>query len=254
MKRFSILLVGSESSGNVGAIARLCANFGVKELILIKPECVIEGEAYARAVHGKRYLDESLTYQSLKDVRENFDLLIGFSARDANDNSNVLRIPISLDVIPNKMKNVGGSIGLVFGRESSGLTNKELNICDFLTQIVLPSEPKYPVLNLSHAVCVALYTLSRDEEKNGEQCPKDEIRELNGIELRMLHTFFEESVDMLFPDDERRREQVKRVFQNIMGRSFVSGREAHTLLGTYRLISKYLAPPYKKDGNQNEEE
>ncbi|MHA1911817.1 MAG: TrmH family RNA methyltransferase, partial [Candidatus Kariarchaeaceae archaeon] len=46
MKRISIILVGSESSGNVGAIARLCANFGVKELILIKPECVIDGEAY----------------------------------------------------------------------------------------------------------------------------------------------------------------------------------------------------------------
>ncbi|MCG3218434.1 MAG: TrmJ/YjtD family RNA methyltransferase [Candidatus Heimdallarchaeota archaeon] len=254
MKQISIVLVGSESSGNVGAIARLCANFGVKELILIKPECVIDGEAYARAVHGKKYLDESPIYPSLKDIVEKFDLLIGFSARDANDNSNVLRIPISLDVIPNKMKNVKGSIGLVFGRESSGLTNKELNICDFLTQIVLPTKPNYPVLNLSHAVCVALYTLTRDEKKNEEQCPKEEIRELNGVELRMLHTFFEESVDMLFPDDERRRGQVKRVFQNIMGRSFVSGREAHTLLGTFRLISKYLAPPYKEDRTYNEEE
>ncbi|MHA1912591.1 MAG: TrmH family RNA methyltransferase, partial [Candidatus Kariarchaeaceae archaeon] len=212
------------------------------------------GEAYARAVHGRNYLEENLIYPSLTDIVKNFDLLIGFSARDANDNSNVLRIPISLDVVPNKMKNVTGSIGLVFGRESSGLTNKELNICDFLTQIVLPSEPNYPVLNLSHAVCVVMYTLSRDEKKSENQCPKEDIRELSGIELRMLHAFFEVSVDMLFPDDERRREQVKRVFQNIMGRSFVSGREAHTLLGTFRLISKYLAPPYTKDREQNEEE
>ena len=47
-------------------------------------------------------------------------------------------------------------VALVFGRESTGLTNEELKLMDFIIRI--PANQNYPTLNISHAVGIILYT------------------------------------------------------------------------------------------------
>jgi TrmH family RNA methyltransferase len=50
-----------------------------------------------------------------------------------------------------------GPVALLFGRESSGLTNEELDRCDRLVQI--PANPDYSSLNVAMAVQVLAYEL-----------------------------------------------------------------------------------------------
>jgi len=53
----------------------------------------------------------------------------------------------------------GGPLLLLFGPEDTGLTSDELALADVV--VTIPTNPSYPILNLSHAVSILLYELSR---------------------------------------------------------------------------------------------
>jgi tRNA/rRNA methyltransferase len=59
----------------------------------------------------------------------------------------------------------GGKVGLVFGREASGLTNEELEPCDLYTSIPLQND--YPSLNLAQAVMVYSHALNQVDRQIG---------------------------------------------------------------------------------------
>ncbi len=63
-----------------------------------------------------------------------------------------------------------GKVAIVFGPESSGLTNDQVQLCHFLIHI--PTSEEYPALNLAQAVAICLYELRRAwlrREAGGEQ-------------------------------------------------------------------------------------
>ena len=63
MPTIKVVLVRPQSEGNIGAIARSMMNFGLKDLVLVNPECAIGMEARRRAMHASEpVLDRSKTY------------------------------------------------------------------------------------------------------------------------------------------------------------------------------------------------
>ena len=59
-----ICLMSPENSGNIGAIARVMANFGVKELIIINPKAQhLNKEALDRSSHAKQILKTAEVWQ-----------------------------------------------------------------------------------------------------------------------------------------------------------------------------------------------
>ena len=63
--------------------------------------------------------------------------------------------------IPGQILSKGDSvkkIGLVFGREESGLTNDEIRMCDLASSV--PMKSPYPSLNLGQSVMIYAYIMS----------------------------------------------------------------------------------------------
>ncbi len=58
-----------------------------------------------------------------------------------------------------KASGSGAKVALVFGNERTGLTDEELDVCSL--SVSIPTNPDFGSLNLSHAVQVILYVLSR---------------------------------------------------------------------------------------------
>jgi tRNA/rRNA methyltransferase len=79
-------------------------------------------------------------------------------------------------------------VSIVFGREESGLTNEEMQLCDITSTISMKSH--YPSLNLSHAVMLFAYELSdvtqalpdkpEINRENSYQTMKIKVKELLG--------------------------------------------------------------------------
>lgn len=157
----TIILVDPETQGNIGAISRSMKNTFFENLALAGVK-FIDDDAYARAMEGKDILDRATIYNSLKDARSDFDVLVATSSVPSGNMRDYRRIPVGPDEFWHKYYNPELKTAIVMGREGDGLRNSELEICDFF--ITIPGNPEYPVYNLSHALTLILYEFLKTED------------------------------------------------------------------------------------------
>lgn len=154
---FYFILVEPVVPGNVGASARAIKTMGFKQLRLIRP-CQYLDEEAVRMAHGSvDILQMAVVYESLNNAKEDIDLVIGTTAKKRSAREDYHNCTVLPGIIRDKGDSIH-SVGIVFGREESGLTNAELMACDLVSGI--PMIKDYPSLNLSQAVMVYAYILS----------------------------------------------------------------------------------------------
>ena len=120
----SIVLVEPRTPGNVGAVARVMANFGYSKLILVNPRCKISEEARNRAKHAQSILQKA----AIKEwgYLKRYDYLIG-TAGKTSTSYNLRRIPITASQCAERMAKLRKTkVALLLGREGDGLYNHEL--------------------------------------------------------------------------------------------------------------------------------
>ncbi len=228
-----VVLVEIEGEINLGSICRLCKNFGFSELYLVNPKLELNklSTAYGFAMHAKELIKDIKVVTSLKDALADVDAIIGTTAIPASTISNPLRFPIPPEELQN-MINLNGKTAILFGREGTGLTNEELNSCD--TVVTIPADGEYPTLNIAQAAAIILYTIFR--LKKGRKHGR--FRSASQIEKNKLFEYFSQLLKKI-GFIEAKRPIAERIFRNIIGRAFISGRECHTLIGVFRrLISR----------------
>ena len=221
---FYIVLVEPKNSGNIGAVARAMMNFDVDKLYLVNP-CELDGVCYARAMHATKILDDAKAFSCFEDAVKNLDYLVATSSIESKTDKRHLRNPLLLQDFAEKVSEVEGKVGLVFGREDYGLFNEEIAACDIMLKI--PTSESYPSLNLSHAVTIVLYSLYLKKA----YIPKRR-RPMGPLEKKKLYEFFGQLLeDIDYPP--HKKEHTKIMFKRIMGRAMPSKWEYHTLMGVF---------------------
>ncbi len=233
MVNFSIILVEPQSPGNIGAVARLMRNFSIEELYLVNP-VEINDEAKARAMHAKYVLEKAKIFEDYKELVSKFDMVIGTSGIDTKKEKKFIRKAETPEEFAESVSGLKGNIALVFGREDKGLNNQELKSCDRLIRI--PASKEYPILNLSHAVCVILYELFKKEEdyviqRNGT--PSDESER-----VRLMRSFSKILAESNYP--EHKHEKTEVMFRRILGRASTTKWEYHRLMGVFSQILREI--------------
>ncbi len=152
-----VVLVEPHYAGNIGSIARLMKNFGLKELYLVNPlEYHLSEEAISRAMHGRDILEGAKLVNSLDEAIADMELVVGTTGN--YHEKRVSRTPIS----PEKLSEILPShrrVAILFGREPSGLHNHELEKCNVV--VTIPTSEEYSSLNISHAAAILFYTIFR---------------------------------------------------------------------------------------------
>lgn len=150
-----IILIGTSHPGNIGSAARAMKTMGLSNLVLVTPECSVDGKSVALAAGATDVLKNHRVCATLDEAIADCGLVIGASAR-----------PRSLDwpmLDPREMGEkavIEGQkypVALVFGRENSGLSNDELQKCHF--HVFIPANPDYSSLNLAMAVQTLSYEI-----------------------------------------------------------------------------------------------
>jgi len=157
LENISIVLVGTTHPGNIGAAARAMHNMCFNRLVLVDPQCAVGEVAYARASGANAVLDDRQTFTGLAQAIADCGCVIATSARRRS-----LAWPeLSPEAMSQKLVDMGGSsrVALVFGREHSGLTNEELQLCNYMLSI--PANPEFSSLNLASAVQIVCYEIYR---------------------------------------------------------------------------------------------
>lgn len=220
----NIILVKSSNSGNIGAIARVMANFDTRNLILVNPKVNhLSQIAKNRAKHAQSILKN---IKVVKKIPE-FDYLIATSAitGSAYNKRSPLTVSELKKIIP---KNA--NIGLLIGAEGTGLTNEEIKRADFVVNIV--ASKKYKTLNISHAVAIILYEISKSNQSINELASKKD----RDVLVKYINSTLKK---IKFSTNDKLNTQ-KIVWKRMLSKSFLTKREAYSLIGYFKKISEKI--------------
>lgn len=221
------IIVSPKYQINIGYIARISKNFGMNEIIFIAPRAKVLGKkAIMYSKHGRELLESARCFDSLKEIEGSFDLLIG-STGIAERGRIDIRRPLSPTEVLERIERMGKEglrIGLVIGRDDTGLSADELDLCDIVVNI--RADPKYPVLNISHALGIMLYELTKKELGKPEEDKGPDEKE-----LLKLFGEFESSLD---GKKIRNRKAVIAAFKRVVKFSKPSAKEVHALITAFK--------------------
>lgn len=221
MPHFRVVLVEPLNDGNVGAVARAMMNFGLDELVLVRP-CAIGEEATKRAMHGLPILKNARIVFADEEALKGADLVAATSGIDTVSEKNFPRISMTPRAFAEKVKTYDGTVALLFGREDFGLDSEIIKKSDFL--ITIPANPRYSVLNISHAASIVFYELF------AAGFEKTQPRVAGDLEKEKLFEYFAMLLDVIdYP--EHKKEKTKVMFRRLISRSVPSVWEFHTLMG-----------------------
>jgi tRNA/rRNA methyltransferase len=221
----TVILAEPEHPGNIGSVCRVMANFGCDKLILINPKCEITQEAHNLAKNAQAVLNAAVIADW--SILKEFSVVAATTGQIGTD-YNLLRTPLTPREGAEKLNRVKNA-AILFGRESSGLHNTELEKADFV--IAIPTHRKYRSLNLSHAVAIVLYELFlQTPQKQFAPIGKEE-REVMEKKMRA------QLATMPFTTEGKRRTQEK-LWKNIFGRALLTRREAFAVLGFLSTLEK----------------
>jgi tRNA/rRNA methyltransferase len=156
LSRVRIVLVEPAGARNVGSIARVMANMGLSNLVIVAPQCDWAGEeAQHMAVHGRTVLDQAQISPDLPTALIGCQRIVATTHRAAD----LPRPPETPRQALTWLEEITADRAIVFGREDSGLTNQELDFAHRYLRI--PVAPTYTSLNLAQAVGICAYELQQ---------------------------------------------------------------------------------------------
>ncbi len=155
--KWYFILVEPAVPENIGAAARAMKTMGFANLRLINPCEFREGKARWVAHASGEILDEAEVFYTLRDAVADIDFVIATSAKTRTVKGDHHPVEGLAELIKSKSKSIN-TVAIVFGREESGLTNEEMQLCNISTFI--PMATNYPSLNLSQAVMLYAYLIA----------------------------------------------------------------------------------------------
>jgi TrmH family RNA methyltransferase len=231
----AIVMIETSHPGNIGAAARALKNMGLNDLRLVNPKQFPCAEATARASGADDLLAAVQQFESIDEAVADATLVIGASAR-----SRSLPLPI-LDprscAEQVRSHPATGKAAILFGRERTGLTNEELNLCHYLVQI--PVNPEYPSLNVAAAVQVISYELRMAALMGGDAPHQDDNRDYaTALQIEQFYQHLEQTlVELEFLDPENPRHLMRRL-RRLYNRARPDQNEVNILRGILTAVTR----------------
>ena len=166
MHNMQVVLVEPQGDGNIGSAARAMKNCGIKKLRLVNPVPYNTDRAREMACSALDVLEKAEVFPRLKDAILGSSFSVGFTARTGKRRFPLYPYDETVGMIAKRISTE--DVSLVFGREDDGLTNDELELCDYAVSI--PASKTYTSFNLSQAVLISCHdifiTMNKLDKRN----------------------------------------------------------------------------------------
>jgi len=231
MNNLAIILVNPQLGDNIGAIARIMANFDHNDLRIVNPR---DGwpnrKAEIVAADGLEVIKKAKIYEKLTDAIADIDNLYAASARVRKMHKEHYNIAEHITEVKDNISMLTEQkIGVMFGSERCGLLNDEIIYAKKI--ITISTSKKTPVLNLSHAaglICYEYFNIQNKVKINS----KYQKKSLNKIELNYFLDDLKSKLEETdFFKNDARKNKMFQAISNIYTRNNLSGQEVKTLIG-----------------------
>ncbi|MCJ8141900.1 RNA methyltransferase [Ancylobacter sp. A5.8] len=150
-----VILVEPQLGENIGSAVRAMGNFGVSRLRIVNPR---EGWPNPKAVTfasgADRILENAELFPDVRSAIADLSFVAATTARERGMQKPVLGADLLAGEIVARTL-AGNEVGLLFGRERTGLYTDEVSLADVI--VTLPVNPAFASLNLGMAVAVVCY-------------------------------------------------------------------------------------------------
>ena len=233
LKNIRIVMCGTSHPGNIGAAARAMRTMGLTDLTLVRPQRFPDPQAMWMSAGATDVLESAKICASLPEALSGVVFAVACSARRRD-----VAVPMvdarsaALEVVSVAQSR---PVAVVFGNESSGLSNAELASCGLIASI--PADPSFSSLNVAAAIQVMCYEL-RMSVGASLPAPVDQalatIEEVEAFYVHLEQTLI--ATGFLNPAQPRKlMQRLRRLFS----RAHLQVEEVNILRGIAR---SYVAP------------
>ncbi len=222
--KFKIIIVQPRYQINLGYIARVSKNFGIKRLFFVKPRTKIGQRAIMFSKHAHELLENAKIYPNLQSAISDCDVVVGTTGIWRKAKVSFKRIYL-IEEMAKRISKLGPNkkVAILIGRDDIGLTKEEIERCDMVAYI--GTNPDYPVLNISHALGILLYLLN---SKGFKPVYDDTLsRKTDKKELDHLFRLFDKVTEK---KRIRNKKAVRGVFRRLVYISQPNVQEVHALI------------------------
>jgi tRNA/rRNA methyltransferase len=250
-----VILVEPQLGENIGAAARAMANFGLSQLRLVKPRQNWPNPDAKRVASGAdRILADARLFDTIEAAIADCTLVLATTARAHDQAKPVIDAPEAARLGAARVAG-GENVGILFGRERTGLENQEVALADRI--VTLPVNPAFTSLNLGQAVVIVAYEWFKLASAGA--LPFTTPAKSPPATKEQLHAFFAavegelEKVEFFRPPDKRDTMQIN--LRNIFTRIEPTQQDIRTLHGLVMSIAEGRKGPARGgvlDGEQAE--
>lgn len=241
-----LVLVNPQDIVNIASAVRIAKNFGLQQMRLVNPEVFdpyrIEGIAHNTADFVARI--EIL--DSLESAIADCVFTAVLTGRERAAKRQVLRPREAAETLA--QRSADGPVAIVAGREDSGLTNAELDLCNAL--VTISTDPSHRSLNLAQAVAIMAYESwnARGGEHLPLKPPRNQSEPATSEQLEQLFTDWTGALWAVDFFKTRLPDHVMRSFREIVFRADLDGREASLLRAMGIEVVRYLERSSRGEG------
>jgi tRNA/rRNA methyltransferase len=154
-------MISTSHPGNIGSAARAMKTMGLSELVLVSPRDAAacrDPQAIALASGATDVLKQARIVSTLDDALVDVHFALAFTARrrELAHGMRGLREAAAC-AVDEWLAHADKRVALVFGSETFGLSNDEVDRCQMIATI--PANPAYTSLNVSQAIQLAAYEM-----------------------------------------------------------------------------------------------
>ncbi|MFP2910343.1 RNA methyltransferase [Pyxidicoccus sp. 3LFB2] len=234
----TVVLHQTRSPDNLGAVARVMANFGFSRLILSDPATYSFRGAERLAVKGDAVLERMAVARDLPEALKDCVYAVGTTSRTQLKG----RVALTPEEAMRKLaeESQRGRVALVFGGEQRGMSDEELARCTDV--LVIPTSDVQPSMNLAQSAAVLLYLCHRQ----GMEMPTPPVPEalqegarlgtLNALAARMREVMLK--AEFLNPQAP---EHVLNELELTLMRARLTQREAELWLTAFKHLGRAVA-------------
>jgi tRNA/rRNA methyltransferase len=233
----AVILDQPQLGENIGAVARVMANFGLSDLRLVNPRHGWPQErAWAAASGAEWPLNAARVFASVGEAVADLRRVYATTARPRE-----LRLPV---ITPREAAaqlcaaSAGGeTTGLLFGGERAGLESADIALCQAV--VTVPVDARFKSLNLAQAVAINAYEWRMTVEAappahfRAPEPPADRAAMLGFFQ----HLERELEVSGFFHPPEKTPAMVQNL-RAALSRAYFTDQEVRTLRGVVTALSK----------------
>ncbi|WP_422133573.1 tRNA (cytosine(32)/uridine(32)-2'-O)-methyltransferase TrmJ [Endozoicomonas sp. ALD040] len=250
LSNIRIILINTFHPGNIGSAARAMKTMGLSNLCLVSPQRFPDPDAESMAAGAQNVLAAARVFQTLDEAIADCSMVIGTSARTRNHTFN--RPMLTAEVCADKLvaEAARNPVALVFGQETMGLTNQELEKCHY--HVSIDANPEYPVLNVASAIQILCYDIRKAElRKSQPDFSGDEAEEYPlARELEYFYEHLEETLNNINFIIKQHPGLVMTRLRRLYNRARPEAKELNMLRGILAAVQKSVSrenSPIKKD-------